>query len=144
MKQLGAGISGSQVGSIVGMGLGEIGSALAAYQQELEASRRQLDESVNSGRMGQAAAFNRQKQSLLRQRDELDAKKREVEICTTAMVQKLCLIEEEHGGAEEYADLLKAQVKKLAALEAAAAQQKELCIVRGLIAQHETLKGEEK
>jgi hypothetical protein len=35
-------------------------------------------------------------------------------------------------------------VKKLAALEAAAAQQEELRIVQELIVQHDKLKGEEK
>jgi hypothetical protein len=147
MKQLdegaGAALSGSQVGNIVGLGLGEMGSALAAYQAELEESRKQLDSSLASGKLGQQAAFNRQKQNLLKQRDELSAKEREVKIASTAMMQKLSLIEEERDGALEYIGQLKAQLKKLGDLESASSQQEELRVVQDLVAKNEALRGEE-
>jgi hypothetical protein len=139
----GTALSGSQVGSIVGLGMGEIGSALAAYQAEVEESRRQLDSSLASGKLGQQAAFNRQKQNLLKQRDELAAKEREVRIATDAMMQKLSLIEEERDGAVEYIGQLKAQLKKLSDLEAASVQQEELKIVQDLVAKNDALKAEE-
>lgn len=147
MKELdegaGTALSGSQVGNIVGLGIGEIGSALAAYQAELEESRKQLDSSLASGKLGQQAAYNRQKQNLLKQRDELSAKEREARIATDAMMQKLSLIEEERDGAIEYIGQLKAQLKKLSDLEAASTQQEELRIVQDLVAKNEGLKTEE-
>jgi hypothetical protein len=139
----GTALSGSQVGSIVGLGIGEIGSALAAYQAEVEESRKQLDSSLASGKLGQQAAFNRQKQNLLKQRDELAAKEREVRIATDAMTQKLSLIEEERDGALEYIGQLKAQLKKLSDLETASVQQEELKIVQELVAKNDALKAEE-
>lgn len=142
-KGAGSALSGSQVGNIVGLGIGEIGSALAAYQAEVEESRKQLDSSLASGKLGQQAAFNRQKQNLLKQRDELSAKEREVRIATDAMMQKLSLIEEERDGAMEYIGQLKAQVKKLSDLEAASVQQEELKIVQDLVAKNDALKAEE-
>jgi hypothetical protein len=139
----GGGVSGSQVGNIVGLGMGEIGSALAAYQAELEESRKQLDSSMASGKLGQQAAFNRQKQNLLKQRDELSAKEREARIATDAMMEKLSLIEEERDSALEYIGQLKAQIKKLCDLEAASSQQEELATVQRLVAKHDSLKTEE-
>lgn len=147
MKELdegaGTALSGSQVGNIVGMGIGEIGSALAAYQAELEESRKQLDSSLASGKLGQLAAYNRQKQNLLKQRDELTAKEREARIATDAMIAKLNLIEEERDGAIEYIGQLKAQIRKLGELEAASAQQEELKIVQDLVAKNDALKTQE-
>lgn len=147
MKELdegaGTALSGSQVGNIVGLGIGEIGSALAAYQAELEESRKQLDSSLASGKLGQLAAYNRQKQNLLKQRDELSAKERETRIAMDAMVEKLNLIEEERDGAIEYIGQLKAQLRKLADLEAASAQQEELKIVQDLVAKNDALKAQE-
>ncbi len=139
----GTALSGSQVGNIVGRGIGEIGSALAAYQAEVEEARKQLDSSLASGKLGQLAAFNRQKQNLLKQRDELNAREREARIATAAMTEKLNLIEEERDGAVEYIGQLKAQIKKLHDLEAASAQQEELRIVQGLVAKADALKQEE-
>lgn len=147
MKELeegaGTALSGSQVGNIVGMGIGEIGSALAAYQAELEESRKQLDSSLASGKLGQLAAFNRQKQNLLKQRDELGSKEREARITTDAMIEKLNLIEEERDGAMEYIGQLKVQLKKLGDLEAASSQQEELRAVQALVAKNDALRGEE-
>lgn len=139
----GTALSGSQVGNIVGRGIGEIGSALAAYQAEVEEARKQLDSSLASGKLGQLAAFNRQKQNLLKQRDELNAREREARIATAAMTEKLNLIEEERDGAVEYIGQLKAQIKKLYDLEAASSQQEELRIVQSLVAKADSLKQEE-
>ena len=139
----GTALSGSQVGNIVGRGMGEIGSALAAYQAEVEEARKQLDSSLASGKLGQLAAHNRQKQNLLKQRDELNAREREARIATAAMTEKLSLIEEERDGAMEYIGQLKAQIKKLHDLEAASSQQEELRIVQGLVAKADSLKAEE-
>mmetsp|Transcript_9877 Transcript_9877/g.16567 ORF Transcript_9877/g.16567 Transcript_9877/m.16567 type:complete len:451 (-) Transcript_9877:99-1451(-) len=139
------GLSGSQLGNIVsmGVGMGEIGSALAAYKQELELSRKQLDDSLAQGKLGQQAAYNRQMQNLLKQKDELGAKEREVQSAADVMMKKLSIIEEEQEGAREYMDQLRGQLKKLAELENASTQQDELKIVQDLMAQHDKLKSEE-
>jgi hypothetical protein len=48
-------ISGSQVGAIVHMGSSEIGSATAAYQAQMEEAKRQLDSSIQGGKLGQVS-----------------------------------------------------------------------------------------
>lgn len=136
-------VSGSQVGSIVGLGSSEIGSALAAYQAELEEQRRQMDSNLASGKMGQAAAFNRQKQNLIKQKDEVAVKQTEVAVATKVMNDKLHVLEEDFDGAEEYIEQLKAQIKKLGELEAASTQQEELLMLKKLVGLNEDLKAQE-
>ena len=46
------GVSGSQLGNLVGLGSNQLGSALAAYQSEVEEAKKQLDESLASGKLG--------------------------------------------------------------------------------------------
>ncbi len=68
-------VSGSQLGSIVSGGGGDdFSAACAAYASDLAAAQRQIEQSLASGQLGQAAAFGRQKQSLQRQEEELAAR----------------------------------------------------------------------
>lgn len=136
-------VSGSQVGSIVGLGSSEIGSALAAYQAELEEQRKQMDSNLASGKMGQAAAFNRQKQNLIKQKEEVSVKETEVSVATKVMNDKLHVLEEDFDGAEEYIEQLKAQIVKLSELEAASTQQEELLMLKKLVGLNEDLKAQE-
>jgi len=136
-------ISGSQVGSIVGLGIDQIGFAAAAYQAEVEESRRQLDESLAAGKLGKAAALNRQKQNLSKARDELVVKEREVHVDCEKMKASLKILDEEKGDAVHYQEQLMGQVRKLAELEKLSSQKEEFKIVQQLIAKHEELKAEE-
>eukprot|EP01038_Epipyxis_sp_PR26KG_P011095 gene11095-14890_t len=138
-----AGVSGSQVGNIVGLSSSEIGSAQAAYMAQVEESKKQVDSSLASGKLGKTAAFNRQKQSLLKQRDEIIVKESTAQLATENLTEKLRLLEEERDGAIEYAEQLKAQLKKLSELEANATQQNELKLLKDLISLNESLKGQE-
>lgn len=139
----GLAVTGSQVGNIVGLGLGEMGSAYAAYQAEVEDARKQLDNSLANGKLGQSAVFNRQKQHLIKQRDEQMTKEREMRATCAAVKQRLQLIEEERTSAVEYIGQLQTQLKKLQGLEAMSTQQEELKIVQSLVGKHDALKKEE-
>eukprot|EP01034_Spumella_vulgaris_P022214 gene22214-28328_t len=136
-------VSGSSVGNIVSLGSSDIGAALAAYQAELELSRTQMESNLASGKLGQAAAYNRQKQNLLKQKEEIAIKESEVRNTSKAMGEKLSLMEEDRDGAEDYIEQLKAQLKKLADLEAAATQQEELVMLKNLVGLNESLRGQE-
>lgn len=136
-------VSGSQVGNIVGLGVNEITSASAAYQAELEESKKQLDSNVAAGKLGAAAAHNRQMLSLTKQKDELTLKAQETQIQSDALDEKLRLLTEEQNSAIEYIEQLRTQYKKLEDIEKATSQQKELVVIKELIAQNETLKTKE-
>jgi len=137
------GIAGSSLQGIVGLGSSEIGSAAAAYELELEESRRLLDSNLGSGKLGQAAAYKRQRQHLLKQRDEIDAKAVEVSVATEVMLERLRIIEEEHQSASDYNSKLQGQVVKLTELEGAASQQEELAILKNLVMLNENLRAQE-
>ena len=136
-------VSGSQVGSIVGLGIDQIGSAAAAYQAEVEETRRQLDESLAAGKLGKAAALNRQKQNLSKAREELVAKEREVHVESEKVKATLKILEEERSDALHYQEQLMGQARKLAELEKLSSQKEEFTIVQQLIAKHEELRAEE-
>ncbi len=136
-------VSGSQVGSIVGLGIDQIGSAAAAYQAEVEESRKQLDESLAAGKLGKAAALNRQKQQLSKAREELVAKEREVHVESEKVKATLKVLEEERSDALHYQEQLLGQARKLSELEKLSSQKEEFSIVQQLIAKHEELKAEE-
>lgn len=137
-------ISGSQVGSIVGLGIDQIGSAAAAYQAEVEETRRQLDESLAAGKLGKAAALNRQKQNLSKAREELVVKEREVHVESERVKATLKVLEEERSDALHYKEQLMGQARKLSELEKLSSSQKEeFGIVQQLIAKHEQLRAEE-
>lgn len=135
-------VSGSQVGSIVGLGIDQIGSAAAAYQAEVEESRKQLDESLAAGKLGKAAALNRQKQQLSKAREELVAKEREVHVESEKVKATLKVLEEERSDALHYQEQLWGQARKLSELEKLSSQKEEFSIVQQLISKHEELKAE--
>jgi hypothetical protein len=121
-------VSGSQVGAIVSLNSSEIGVAAAAYQQELEESRRQLDATgglggLAGGKLGHAAAYKRQRVLLLKQIEEVKQKGMEVQVSLDALTQKLQSAEEERQSILQYNDELRKQLGVLAALEAKASQQ---------------------
>ena len=145
MKQVqdAAGVSGSQVGAIVGIGSSEIGSAAAAYEQELEEARKLMESNMASGKIGMAAAYKRQKENLLKHKEEVMAKAAEVQVLADSMSAKLRLIEEERKSADEYNKQLRDQIAKLALLEGQANQQEELKMLKHLVGLNENMKGQE-
>lgn len=136
-------ISGSQVGNIVGLNADEISSASAAYQLEMEESKKQLDENVASGKLGAAAAFQRQLQNLIKQKEEILGTGEAMKIKTKALRMKMRVLEEENSNASDYIEQLRSQLQKLTELEQNSTQQKELVAIKGLIALNESLKGKE-
>ena len=135
-------VSGSQVGSIVGLGIDQIGSAAAAYQAEVEESRKQLDESLAAGKLGKAAALNRQKQQLSKAREEVVAKEREVQVESEKVKATLKVLDDERRDALHYQEQLWGQARKLSELEKLSSQKEEFSIVQQLISKHEELKAE--
>lgn len=133
-------ISGSQVGNIVGLGADEITSANAAYQAELEESKKQLDINVATGRLGAAAAFTRQKQHLLKKQEEFMKAESEAKAKLDTLNAKLRTLEEEKSNASDYILQLKNQNKKFIDLEKGSAEQKELATIKNLINLNEQLK----
>lgn len=136
-------ISGSQVGNIVGLSADEISSASAAYLAEMEESKKQLDQNVASGKLGAAAAFNRQMQNLVKQKEELLGSGEALKVKTKALRMKLRVMEEERNNATDYLAQLRAQLQKLTELEANSTQKKELMTIKELIALNESLKTKE-
>jgi hypothetical protein len=136
-------ISGSQVGNIVGLGADEISLANAAYQAELEESKKQLDANVSSGRLGAVAAFTRQKNHLLKQKDEFFKAENEAKLKTDGLKTKLATLEEEKKNAIDYIQQLTNQNKKFTDLEKTSSQQKELTVIKNLINLNESLKSKE-
>jgi hypothetical protein len=136
-------LTGSQVGAIVGMSSSEIGSAAAAYALEVEESRKQMEANLASGKLGQAAAYKRQRANLVKQSDEIDVRQGECQASTQLISEKLRVIEEERDGVVEYIDQLQVQIQKLKDLEAASTQQEELAMLKKLVALNESLRSQE-
>lgn len=136
-------VSGSQIGNIVGMGSSEIGSAAAAYQAELEQAKKEMENNLASGKMGQAAAFTRQRQNLTQQRDEFVARGMEAKAASEAMIEKLRVIEEERDEAVEHIEQLRGVLAKLTHLESNSMQQDELVTLKNLVSINEALKAQE-
>jgi hypothetical protein len=136
-------ISGSQVGNIVGLSADEIYSASAAYLVEMEESKKQLDQNVASGKLGAAAAFSRQLQNLVKQKEEVLGSGETMKVKTKALRLKLRVLEEERNNAGDYLTQLRSQLLKLTELEQNSTQQKELKTIKELIALNESLKSKE-
>lgn len=144
MKEIeGAALSGSSIGAIVGLGSSEIGSAAAQYESEMDAAKQQLESSLGSGKLGQAAAYKRQRQNLIKAKDEVDSKALEVAAALAVLEERLRIIDEETRGAADYNGKLQQQLGKLGDLEAASTQQAELATLKNLVVMNETLKAQE-
>ena len=75
---------------VVVVGSVEIGTAAAAYVQEMEETKRLLDSNLLGGsRIGQLAVYNRQKQKLAKQKEELVAKEKCVVIYSIPPILQL-------------------------------------------------------
>ncbi|CAE7440423.1 CCDC93, partial [Symbiodinium microadriaticum] len=140
-----AGISGSSVGQIVGLGSSEIGSAVAAYRAEVEEARKTIDENLSGGKLGggQSAALKRQAQNLEKQKDQADVKAAALRGATQALLERMQVLEDERDSAQAYSAKLRQQLDKLAELEANASQQHELEKLKDLVSLNETLRGQE-
>lgn len=136
-------ISGLQVGNIVGLGADEISSASAAYLVEMEESKRILDENLAAGRLGAAAAYNRQIQSLTKQREEAVAAEAAQHVRNESLQERIRSLLEEKMNANEYMEQVRMQLQKLTELEMSSAQRQELMTIKNLIALNESLKGKE-
>jgi len=136
-------ISGSSIGAIINLGSSEIGTAAALYESELDAAKQQLESSLGSGKMGQAATYKRQRQNLLKAKDEVDSKAIEVAAAVAVLQDRLRVIDEEVRGAADYNSKLQQQMVKLGELEAASSQQTELKTLKSLVIMNESLKAQE-
>lgn len=136
-------ISGSQVGGLLGLQSSDISFAAAAYQAELDEAKRLVDESLASGKLGQAASYKRQKEMLLKQREEVSQKSAVVKQSYKIAFEKLKLSEDEKADAVEYIQQLRAQVAKLSQLEANSSQKAELATLKKYIMLNEQLKRQE-
>jgi hypothetical protein len=138
-----SGISGSQVGSIVSMGSSEIGSAAVAYQTQIDESRKQMEVNMASGKLGQAAAYKRQKQNLLKQKTEIDEKAIEVNVAISTYTEQLSVTEEERDDALQYNTKLLSEIDKLNLKESSSSSQPELIMLKNLVMLNDSLKGQE-
>eukprot|EP00981_Chlorochromonas_danica_P002130 scaffold424_cov165-Ochromonas_danica.AAC.30 len=138
-----AAISGAQIGNIVGLGADEISSAAAMYEAELQEAKKELDESLATGRLGAAATFTRQMQGLLKQQDDLSVKEKDILAKIALLEERSKVADEEKASALEYIEQLKFQFKKFSDLESASLQQKELATIKNLMALNESLKVKE-
>ena len=136
-------LSGSHVGSIVGIGHEEIGNASAAYLADIEEAKKLLDANLATGKLGQLASYKRQKQNLLKLKEEVEAKAAGVQSAVTSILDKLSSIQKERDHALEYNVGLKAMVAKLTELELSSSQQEELAMLKHLITLNESLKAQE-
>lgn len=137
------GISGSQVGSIVSMGSSEIGSAAVAYQTQIDEARKQMEVNMAGGKLGQAAAYKRQKQNLLKQKTEIDEKAIEVNVAISTYAEQLSLTEEERDDALNYNTQLLSEIDKLNLKESSSSSQPELIMLKNLIMLNDSLKAQE-
>ena len=78
-------ISGIQVGAYMSMSASEIGTASAAYQAQMDNMKKMMDVNLAGGKVGQLAAYKRQKDMLSKHRDEVDAKLTELRVLTGAI-----------------------------------------------------------
>ncbi len=136
-------LSGSHVGSIVGIGHEEIGNASAAYLADIEEAKKLLDANLATGKLGQLASYKRQKQNLLKLKEEVETKAAGVQSAVTSILDKLSIIQKERDHALEYNVGLKAMVAKLTELELSSSQQEELAMLKHLITLNESLKAQE-
>ncbi|RYH11059.1 hypothetical protein EON65_39010 [archaeon] len=136
-------ISGSQIGSIVNLGADEISSASAMYAHELEEAKRELDENLATGKLGAAAAFNRQMQNLSKQVEELTVREKEQAVRIAALKQRIQVAADEKASSLDYVQQLQAQYKKFVDLEATSSQKRELTTIKNLMALVESLKQKE-
>lgn len=137
-------LSGAHVGSLVGIGSSEIGSASAAYQAEVEEARRLMDSTLSNGKVGQAAVYKRQKQNILQMKQDVEAKALEVNSVVATMLEKLRIAEHERDGAIEYNGQLNGVIAKLTELEGQSSKQDELATLKHLVMLNETLKAQEQ
>ena len=64
------------------MSANEIGTASAAYQAQMDHMKKMMDVNLAGGKVGQLAAYKRQKDMLSKHRDEVDAKLTELRVLT--------------------------------------------------------------
>lgn len=139
----GGAISGSNLGAIVGLRSGEIGQAAAAYQAEIEESKKVIDNSLATGILGQVAAQKRQKAQFMKQLEELDSKLIEVLAQQESLQEKLEILEDERSSAVDYQDQLAAQLRKIDDLEIVSKQQSDLATLKRLVFLNESLRLQE-
>jgi len=137
------GANSKRVGSIVGLGAGEIGAAAARYQESVEEARRRVEEMGEGAHAGGVAAFRRQKAALEKRAAGLapevaavEAAKREAEAALAGRVAAL-----EARQAQSAAN--GARLAELAAEEEASGMSPELAKLKGLVLLNEQLKQQE-
>lgn len=136
-------VGGSLAASFLGMGGSDISQFAADYEQQVADSSAAMEKSLAGGKLGQQAAYKRQRQNLLNQQAVVEAAAAEKQTETDLVLEKLRHMEEETASAVEYNAKLTAQIEKLTLLEKGSAQQKDLSALKGLIVLNESLKGQE-
>lgn len=141
-------VSGSLVSGLVGLSSEEMSSAAAAYTAEMEDNRRKgglggSASAAGSGKIGPQAAHKRHMAVLLKDQAELEIKVVEVESDEADVLARLALLTEEKDGTQEYTLKLQDMLTQQEELERQAKQQKELVLLRDLVALNESYKGQE-
>ena len=85
-------ISGTQVGAYMSMSANEIGTASAAYQAQMDHMKKMMDVNLAGGKVGQLAAYKRQKDMLSKHRDEVDAKLTELRVLTGSIASPFLVV----------------------------------------------------
>ena len=134
-------VSGSHLGAVVSQGAGEIGTAAAAYQAQLDDLKKLMDGAAG-GRAGQAAAYKRQKEALLKHRDDVDAKLAEMKALAGSALAQLNVVDEEFTSTADYNAQLRQQIVKLHGLEEALACQEDVAALKQLVALQASLQGQ--
>ncbi len=136
-------VGSSLAGSLLGLGGSEISQFASEYEQQMEQSASAMERSLQGGKLGQQAAFKRQRQNLLNQQAVADAAAAEKSKETDLVLEKLRHLEEETSSAVDYNAKLQAQIEKLNALEKGSSQQNDLRDLKRLIMLNESLKAQE-
>ena len=136
-------VGGSLTGTLLGLGGEDISQASAEYMQQLQDSAAAMEKNLQGGKLGQAAAYKRQRQNLMNQKAELDVIVAARDQETGLVMEKLRNIEDEALAAREYNEQLLKQIEKLTDMENTSKQQNDLKALKALIVLNESLKGQE-
>mmetsp|Transcript_52863 Transcript_52863/g.67798 ORF Transcript_52863/g.67798 Transcript_52863/m.67798 type:complete len:681 (-) Transcript_52863:262-2304(-) len=138
-----ASASTKRVGSIVGMGTGEIAAAAARYNESVEETRRHVEGMSDSGSMGQIASYKRQKAALEKRQESLQPQvielKNERKQYDNALEDVTKTVNEKKSNLEQ----TKNKLNELNEKETASGMKDELAKLKSLVVLNEQLKGQE-
>jgi len=143
LDAFGGAASSKRVGSIVGMGTGEIAAAAAKYNESVEETRRRIEGMGEGGVMGGMASYKRQKGVLEKRKEalqpDLEALEAERRVHEAAMEAKANALREQQAKLAQ----AQAMVAELEEKEVASGMKDELARLKSLVMMNEQLKGQE-